>query len=84
VILSGCADDALQAVAGRLLQMMASVTIKWWGEELSVAVSIGQTGAVAGDTLESILQRAQHTLKEDPVAMPVHAAAASGTQSSRS
>jgi diguanylate cyclase (GGDEF)-like protein/PAS domain S-box-containing protein len=84
VILSGCAQNALQAVVERLLQMMASVTIKWWGEELSVAVSIGQTGAVAGDTLESILQRAQQPLKEDPVPLPVDAAAAAGTQSSRS
>jgi diguanylate cyclase (GGDEF)-like protein/PAS domain S-box-containing protein len=83
VILSGCAQNALQAVVERLLQMMASVTIKWWGEELSVAVSIGQTGAVAGDTLESILQRAQQPLKEDPVPLSVDAAAA-GTQSSRS
>jgi diguanylate cyclase (GGDEF)-like protein/PAS domain S-box-containing protein len=83
VILSGCAEEALQAVAGRLLQMMASVTIKWWGEELSVAVSIGQTGAVAGDTIESILQRVQHVLKEDPVGVPVHAAGAD-TRSSRS
>jgi hypothetical protein len=34
VLLSGCREDALQAVSTRILKMMASATIQWWGEEL--------------------------------------------------
>jgi hypothetical protein len=59
VILMGCSEEELQAVSGRMLRMLSSATIKWWGEELSMAVSIGCTGAEPGDTVESILQRAQ-------------------------
>jgi diguanylate cyclase (GGDEF)-like protein len=59
VILSGCNENTLQAVSERVLRLLASVTIRWWGEELAVAVSIGRTTAVAGDSLESILERAQ-------------------------
>ncbi len=65
VILSGCGEGAIQAIGERLLRMAASATIEWWGEELSVAVSIGCAGAVAGDTVDAILQRAQHLLGGD-------------------
>ena len=37
VILSGCDEDALQSVSQRVLKMMASAAIPWWGEELSAA-----------------------------------------------
>jgi diguanylate cyclase (GGDEF)-like protein/PAS domain S-box-containing protein len=77
-ILSGCGEDALQAVSARMLKMMGSATIEWWGEELSVAVSIGRTGALAGDTIESLLQRAQQALGRNQVEQPGRAAAAAG------
>jgi len=76
VILSGCGEDALQSVSQRVLKMMASATIPWWGEELSVAVSMGRTGALAGDTVESLLQRAQPALVENPPTPPTRALAA--------
>jgi diguanylate cyclase (GGDEF)-like protein/PAS domain S-box-containing protein len=78
VILSGCGEDALQAVSARMLKMMAGATIQWWGEELSVTVSIGRTAAVAGDTIESLLHRAQDALSGNQVALPNRAAAADG------
>jgi len=84
VILIGCGEAAMQSVSERMLRLMASATIEWWGEELSVAVSIGRAGAVAGDTPESIVQRALQALKDDPAVIPVRAVAASGNQSSRS
>ena len=62
VILSGCGEDALQAVTGRMHRMMSNTTIVWWGEELAIRISIGHSSAVAGDTLESIMQRAQGAL----------------------
>ncbi|MGC2019495.1 MAG: diguanylate cyclase [Candidatus Sulfotelmatobacter sp.] len=75
VILSGCREDALQAVSARILKMMASATIQWWGEELSVSVLIGCTGARTGDTVESILDRAQPALGGNQVALPARAVA---------
>jgi diguanylate cyclase (GGDEF)-like protein/PAS domain S-box-containing protein len=81
-ILSGCAEDALQVVSDRMLRMMASATIEWWGEELSVAVSIGRTGALAGDTIESLLHRVQHELSGNQVELPGRAAAAAGANPS--
>lgn len=84
VILSGCGKSALEAVTGRIFRMMSSATIKWWGEELSVAVSIGHACAVEGDTLASILQRAQSALNDGAAALPVaHAAAGAGAAKSR-
>jgi|SRR5271156_1897245 len=63
VILMGCSEDALHVVSKRVQQMLASATIRWWGEELSVAVVIGHTGARTGDTMDSLLLRAQDALK---------------------
>jgi diguanylate cyclase (GGDEF)-like protein/PAS domain S-box-containing protein len=79
VVLMGCSEYALHAVGEHIVKMMANVTIKWWGEELSVAISIGRSGAVTGDTMESILQRARAST--DRVLLPVRAAAAAGNTS---
>jgi len=62
VILCGCGEDALQAVTGRMRRMMSNATIVWWGEELRMKISIGPTCALAGDTLETIMQRAERGL----------------------
>jgi two-component system, cell cycle response regulator len=82
VILSGCGEAALEATSERMLKMMAGATIHWWGEELPVAVSVGRTGAVAGDSVESIVQRAEHALSGNQAEEPVRAAAAVGANSS--
>ena len=83
VILSGCREDALQAVSARILKMMATATIQWWGEELSVIVSTGCAGARTDDTVESILDRAQPALGGNQVAQPGRAVAV-GAANSRS
>lgn len=69
-ILMGCGEEALQTVGQRMLKLMASATIQWWGEDLSVAVSIGCSSAEAGDTVESLLKRAQQALGGSRVALP--------------
>jgi len=83
VILSGCGEAALQAISQRMLKMIASATIQWWGEELSVAVSIGRAEAEAGDTVASILQRAQPGIGANQGALPVRAAVAGARPSSK-
>jgi diguanylate cyclase (GGDEF)-like protein/PAS domain S-box-containing protein len=75
VILIGCGETALQAISERILQTTASAAIEWWGEELSVAILMGRTAVVAGDSVESILQRAQQSLSGNQ-ALSVRAAAA--------
>jgi diguanylate cyclase (GGDEF)-like protein/PAS domain S-box-containing protein len=83
VILMGCSEEALQTFSQRTLKTVANATIRWWGEDLSVAVSIGSTSAREGDTVESLLQRAQPTFSGAQVALSVRATAASGDGSSR-
>jgi hypothetical protein len=65
IILSGCDTESLKAVGERMLKMVARATIEWWGEELSVAVVMGCSNAIPGDTVESLLQRTQHELERD-------------------
>ncbi len=84
VILMGCSEEALQAVSQRMLKMMASATIRWWGEDLSLAASIGCAGARSGDSVESLLQRAQPIFSDQQVALSVRTAAAPGSRSSGS
>jgi diguanylate cyclase (GGDEF)-like protein/PAS domain S-box-containing protein len=82
VILSGCGEDALQAVSERMLALLAGATIHWWGEELSVGVSIGRTAALSGDTIEALLQRAQHALTENQFVLPPRAVTVGGANPS--
>jgi diguanylate cyclase (GGDEF)-like protein/PAS domain S-box-containing protein len=84
VILSGCREDTLRVVSQRLLNMTTSATIHWWGEELSVTVLIGGTVAVAGDGVESLLQRVQQGLRGNQVALPDRLALAAAVSSSKS
>jgi diguanylate cyclase (GGDEF)-like protein/PAS domain S-box-containing protein len=82
-ILSGCREDALQVVSQRILNMTASASIQWWGEQLSLAVAIGSTIAIPGDNLERLLQRTQRGLDESKGKAPQGAAlstAASATK----
>jgi diguanylate cyclase (GGDEF)-like protein/PAS domain S-box-containing protein len=65
VILAGCHEHALHAVTERVTKMMASATITWWGQELSLAVAGGVAPAHEGDNVESILERAMLSLAAD-------------------
>jgi diguanylate cyclase (GGDEF)-like protein/PAS domain S-box-containing protein len=66
VILNGCREDAVQSVRERVRRMLASDGIEWWGERHSLPVSIGQISAETGDTLESLMQRLEHSLSTAP------------------
>ncbi|MFZ1010985.1 MAG: diguanylate cyclase [Candidatus Sulfotelmatobacter sp.] len=74
-ILSGCSEEAMHAISGRIFRMLSSVSIKWWGEDLSVAVSVGCAQAVRGDAIESILQRAHGALHATQPTQTARAAA---------
>jgi diguanylate cyclase (GGDEF)-like protein len=62
-ILNGCQEDFLNIVAQRLKATVSGSGIQWWGDRLCLAVSIGWTGVVSGDTVEAIVERAESALK---------------------
>jgi diguanylate cyclase (GGDEF)-like protein/PAS domain S-box-containing protein len=61
-ILNGCTEQTVQAVCTRLSRMLSDEGIEWWGEARSLPVTLGQTSAEPGDSIESILQRAEDSL----------------------
>jgi len=62
VILNGCSDQALPSVGERVRRVLAGNGIEWWGERRSSPLSVGQAAAQPGDTIESLLERAQKSL----------------------
>lgn len=80
VVLTGCSEEALLSVGQRILRMMASATIMWWGEELSVSISIARTAAIRSDSVETLLQRVELALGANQV--PQSRAAAAGVERS--
>jgi diguanylate cyclase (GGDEF)-like protein/PAS domain S-box-containing protein len=82
VILSGCSEEAMHAASGRISRMLSSVSIKWWGEDLSVAVSVGCAQAVRGDAIGSIMHRAHDLVQASQTTQLAQAAAAAGMHSS--
>jgi diguanylate cyclase (GGDEF)-like protein len=81
VILNGCREDAMQKVRERVSRMLASDGIEWWGERRSLPVSIGEATAQPGDSVESLMERAQKSVEAAAAAF-AHAATAGGSQSS--
>jgi diguanylate cyclase (GGDEF)-like protein/PAS domain S-box-containing protein len=74
VILNGCREDALYSVRERIRRMLANDAIEWWGERRSLPLSIGYTTAQPGDTVESIMQRAEKSLEAASAAKTLAAA----------
>ncbi len=82
VILNGCRQESLHSVGDRVTRMLACDGIEWWGERRSLPVLVGEAAVEPGDTIESLIERAQKSL-ETTAASRVHAAPApSGTSGS--
>lgn len=56
------AATGLRACGERMQRLVGMAGVSWWGDRLSVTVSIGGTMARAGDTVESLMQRAEDAL----------------------
>lgn len=54
--------EGLRSCADRLKRLVALASVPWWGDRLSVTVSMGGTMARPGDTVESLLGRAEEAL----------------------
>jgi len=62
MILNGSREEAVYTVRERLRRMLANDSIDWWGERRSVPVSIAVAIVQSGDSIESLLGRAQQAL----------------------
>jgi len=63
VILNSCGSDALHSVGERLHHMLANDSVQWWGERRSLPICLGEATALEGDSVESLLSRAQQSLE---------------------
>jgi diguanylate cyclase (GGDEF)-like protein/PAS domain S-box-containing protein len=63
IILADCPAAMVGRVAKMLMRVVSGAAISWWGDRLSVTVSIGGTAVRAGDTVESVLLRAEQALR---------------------
>jgi diguanylate cyclase (GGDEF)-like protein/PAS domain S-box-containing protein len=59
VILTNCAGAGIRSLYERTQKSLSSVEIRWWGESLRVATSIGCSSVELGDTIELLLSRAE-------------------------
>jgi diguanylate cyclase (GGDEF)-like protein len=63
-IVANCDSSHLEKLGAQLKRIVNCVAIKWWGDYLPIKVSLGSASVNTGDTPESILQRAEESLKQ--------------------
>jgi len=66
-ILINCPESGVQQTWERIRKMVTCAGLQWWGDELSVTTSVGYGSAQAGDTIDSLLNRAQASLVQSCV-----------------
>jgi len=76
-ILINCANSGVEHTCARIRKMVTCASLRWWSDELTVTTSVGYASAQAGDTIESLLQRAQSKLEQPAGKRPAAAAASS-------
>ena len=62
VILANCPAIFLEKVAIRILGITRSAAIQWWGDWVPIPASLGHAAVEAGDTMDSLVGRAQDSL----------------------
>lgn len=63
-ILPECEGKAVQNVAERIRRVVSCSSIQWWGDRVSVTVSLGSASAPPGDSIESLCAAAERSLLE--------------------
>ncbi|MGD1102676.1 MAG: PAS domain-containing protein [Terriglobia bacterium] len=63
-IVANCGNGDLLATAERLKQLAQSSEIVWWGDQVSITVSVGGTVLKPGEPVESLLDRTGNALKQ--------------------
>jgi two-component system cell cycle response regulator len=74
-ILINSGDSGVEQTWERIRKMVTCAGLRWWSDELSVTTSVGYASAQTGDTIESLMHRAQSSLEKSS-AKPAAAAAA--------
>jgi len=67
-ILTDCSEKEIAAVANRMRKTVNDSKLKWWGDDISVTASFGGTTVRSGDTVETIVGRAERALSESVTA----------------
>ena len=62
-VLASCTEGALAKAAETLERRAVSEAVPWWGDHLSVSLSMGGTIVRAGDTPTSLVERAGQALE---------------------
>lgn len=62
-IIASCSGATLLRSASQLKRLVSLEGVSWWGDRLSVTLSMGGTIARAGDTPESLVSRAEEALQ---------------------
>lgn len=63
-ILMECKESEVAVVGERVRRTISRSEIEWWGDKFSVTSPLGGAGCRAGDKVESLLARAESSLKE--------------------
>jgi diguanylate cyclase (GGDEF)-like protein/PAS domain S-box-containing protein len=63
-ILSECEGEAVQKVGERIRRVVSCSSIQWWGDRLSITVSLGSATAPPGDTIEALCANAERSLQQ--------------------
>jgi diguanylate cyclase (GGDEF)-like protein/PAS domain S-box-containing protein len=61
-IVANCTDADLFTTAERLKRLAQSSEVAWWGDQVSIAVSVGGTVVVPGEPLATLWQRTKAAL----------------------
>jgi diguanylate cyclase (GGDEF)-like protein/PAS domain S-box-containing protein len=67
-VLNGCREADLELVANRVRKMIGQSEVEWWGDRITVTAALGTAACRAGDTFESLLDRAEKSLAESRAA----------------
>ncbi len=63
-LVANCCEPDLLTMAGRLRRLAQSSEIVWWGDQLSVTVSVGGTAWAAAEDLVPLLDRTGRALQQ--------------------
>jgi diguanylate cyclase (GGDEF)-like protein/PAS domain S-box-containing protein len=64
VILVNCPASGVERAVERTRKVVHCAHLQWWGDQLSVTTSVGYATTQPGDTMNSIVDRALHSLNE--------------------
>jgi hypothetical protein len=64
------------------VKMVTCAGLRWWSDELSVTTSVGFATIQEGDSIDSLLKRAQSSLQRSSLEKATAAAGSQGSQAS--